>query len=303
MPTAVQSQVRLIFRRASRRSTGHDQLMFALRDLLRRHSRLHEANHRRIVVSCDACRANKTKCSGGIQCLLCARRGINCTFRSGLRRSKRASTSDGSTAVNASVREDDNNDDYESKLPTSSSPENFLAENSLRTEGKAFLPNHEFFLNLKIVPSKPVPTSEFQPLSPGMEAIYEILVAAKSSLEGAIQESDEVQEWAAKCVETYLKSFHLRWPIFNAPTFDVKTVSLPLAASVFVIGAWLQNSAKWSERFYALRVHDILLQRLLHNLVGILYSWGGSPLIFCRLTLNRCSKDRHGQSNFFRRFS
>jgi hypothetical protein len=278
--------------------------MFAPRDLLRRHSILHEASHTRIVVSCDACRANKTKCSGGTQCLLCTRRGIDCTFRSGLRRSKRASTSDESTTVNASVREDDNNDDDESMLPTSSRPENFLADNSLRTEGELFLPNHELFLNLTIVPSKPAPTSEFQPLSPGMGAIYELLVAEKSSLEGAIQESDELKEWVAKCLETYFKNFHLRWPIFHAPTFDVITVSLPLAASVCVVGAWLQNSAKWTERLYALRVHEILLQRLLRNLVGILYSClGGSPLIFCRLTLNRCSKDRHGQSNFFRRFS
>ena len=241
--------------------------MFTARDLLRRHSILHEASHTRIVVSCNACRANKTKCSGGTQCLLCARRGINCTFRSGLGRSKRASTRDGSTAVNASVREDDNNNDDESMLPTSSTPDNFQAKTSLRTEGE-LLSNHEFLLNLKIVPSRPVPAREFQPLSPGMEAIYELLVAEKSSLEGAMQESDELRAWVAKCLETYFKSFHLRWPIFNAPTFDVITMPLHVAASICVIGAWLQNSTSWTERFCALRVHGILLQHLLRNLVG-----------------------------------
>jgi hypothetical protein len=276
--------------------------MFAPRDVLRRHSLIHEASRTRTVVSCDACRANKTKCSGGTQCLLCARRGINCTFRSDLHRSKRASTVDGSTAVNTSVREDDNNDDDESMLLTSSRPENFLAENSLRREGE-LLPNHELFLNLTIVPSKPGPTSEFQSLSPGIEAIYELLVTEKSSLEGAVQESDELQEWISTCLETYFKNFHLRWPILHAPTFDVITVSLPLTASVCVIGEWLQNSAEWTERVGALRMHEILLERLLHNLVGALLSLGDSPLIFCRLPLNRFWKERHGQLNCFRRFS
>ncbi|KAK9235801.1 hypothetical protein V1525DRAFT_251641 [Lipomyces kononenkoae] len=255
----------------TRHQATHDQLVhicnvcqrrFSRRELLRRHSVLHDPSHIRTVVSCDACRANKTKCSGGTQCLLCARRGINCTFRNGLRRSKRASTGDLSTIVNASVREDYDN---ESMLPASSRPGNFLAGNSLRTEGE--LLDHEWLLNLSIVPSKPVPTSQFQPLSPGMEAIYELLVAEKSSLEGAMQGSDELQEWLTKCLETYFKSFHLRWPILNAPTFDVKTVSLPLAASVCVIGAWLRNGAKRNERLFALRVHEILLQRLLHNLI------------------------------------
>ena len=272
MPAAVQSKVRLSFRCPSMPSIGHDQLIFVPRDLLRRHSLLHEPSHTRIVVSCDACRANKTKCSGGVQCMLCARRGINCTFRSGLRRSKRPSTSDGSTAVNTSIREDDNNDDDESMLPTNSGSENSLAGNSLRTE-RELLPDHELFLNLSIVPSKPAPTNEFQPLGPGMEAIYELLLAEKSSLEGATQESDELQEWAAKCLETYFKSFHVRWPILNAPTFDVITEPLPLAASVCVIGAWLQDGTKQTERLCALRVHEILLQRLLHNLVCILYSF------------------------------
>jgi hypothetical protein len=248
--------------------------MFAPRDVLRRHSLLHDASHTRTVVSCDACHANKTKCSGGTQCLLCERRGINCTFRGGLHRSKRAPTGDGSTAVNASIREDINNDDDESMLPTNSRPENFLAENSLRRGRELLLPNHELFLNLTIVPSKPGPTSEFQSLSPGIDAIYELLVADKSSLEGAVQESDELQKWVAKCLKTYFNNFHLRWPILHAPTFDVLTVSLPLTASVCVIGSWLQNTAECTERFGALRMHEILLQRLLHNLVGALLSLG-----------------------------
>ena len=277
--------------------------MFAPRDVLHRHSLLHQTNHTRVIVSCDACRANKTKCSGGTQCSLCARRGIDCTFRSSLHRSNRASISDVPTTNNASAREDDNNDSDESMLPPSSRLEKFLGEDSLHTEGELYLPNHELFLNLTIVPSRPAPTSEFQSLTPGIEAIYELLVAEKSSLEGTVQESDELHKWVAKCLEAYLKNFHLRWPLFNAPTFDLVTAPLHLAASVCVIGAWLQNNAEWTERFCALRVHEILLQRLLHDLVGTLYPSRGSVLILCRLTLDRCPKDRHGQLNFFKRSS
>ena len=257
--------------------------MLALpRDLLRRHSVVHEASHTRVVISCDVCRANKTKCSGGIPCSLCSRRGINCTFRSNIRRSKRASTGDGSTAVNASL-----SGNGEPVLPPSSRPENIMADNPLRIEGERLLPNEQFFLNLPIVPSKPVPASESQPLSPGMEAIYELVVAEKSSLEGAIEKSDELQEWVTKSLESYFKTFHHRWPIVHAPTFDIGTVPLSLAASVCVIGVWLQNSGKWAERFYALRVHESLLGRLIRDMVRILYPpLEGIPLIFSRLTPN-----------------
>jgi hypothetical protein len=288
MPAAIQSQVGPAFLPHPGSAAGHDQLTFASRDLLRRHSGLHEASHTRVAISCDACRANKTKCSGGTQCLLCARRGINCTFRSSFRQPKGASTSDGSAAVNASISEDNRNDDDESTPPGSSGPENFLTENALSTDGEPLPPTLEFFGNLTIVPSNPAPGSEFQPLAPGIEAIYGLLVAEKSSLEGVIQEFDELQEWLTKYRMAYFRSFHLRWPILHAPTFDIRTVSLPLAASVCVIGAWFQSCEKWTERFYALRVHDILVQRLLQSMVRILCSSPrDSPLISHRLSRNR----------------
>ena len=154
-------------------------------------------------------------------------------------------------------------------LPPSSRSEDVLAGDSLCTkEGEPCPPNHELFLNLTIVPSRPAPTSELQLLKPGIEAICELLVAETSSLEGAIHDSDELHEWLAKCLEAYLNNFHLRWPLFNAPAFDLLTAPLHLAASVCVIGVWLRNNTEWSERVCALRVHEILIQRLLHDLVG-----------------------------------
>lgn len=248
--------------------TGHSPLIVIPRDVLRRHSLLHQANHTRVVVSCDACRANKTKCSGGAQCSLCARRGIACTFQNNLRRSKRAATNDAPPAGNSCVGENENNHSVESLVPASPRAEALLSGESLCTEEEHNLPDHALFLKLKIVPSLPVASGELRSPAPGMEAIYEFLVSEKSSLKGIIQESDEFQDWVAKCLEAYLNNFHLRWPLLNAPSFDLVSAPLHLAASVFVIGTWLRNDTEWTERFCALQVHDLLLQYLLHVLVG-----------------------------------
>lgn len=150
-------------------------------------------------------------------------------------------------------------------------PENNLPpEDAIPTAGELLPPPVELFLNLTIVPSNPAPTSDFQPLSSGIEAIYELLIAEQPSLEGVTRESEDLQGCLKRYRMTYFKSFHLRWPILHAPTFDLVTASLPLAASACVIGAWFQNSGNADERFYALRVHELLLQRLIYNLVRIL---------------------------------
>lgn len=239
------------------------------RDLLRRHSNLHEANHTRVVVSCDACRANKTKCSGGTQCSLCARRGITCTFRNGRQRSKIASTSDVSRALDVSVGDDDNV--LGLLLPsTGLIPGSSLAKSALHHEGET-LPSADFIQSLTIVPSKPGTMSELRLSSQGMEAIYDLLIAESSSLENAIPEADELHGQVANYLETFFECIHLRWPILNAPTFhmDVRTVPLNLAASVCVIGAWFRSSARQTDKFYALKVHEVLLRRLLHQVVCV----------------------------------
>ncbi|OJJ42562.1 hypothetical protein ASPZODRAFT_20332 [Penicilliopsis zonata CBS 506.65] len=197
------------------------QRRFSRKELLRRHAAVHELNYTRAVVSCNACHANKTKCSGGPRCSLCARRGINCTFQRG----------------------------------TTESASSFPARD-------------EWLLNLSIIPSKQIYPGDLEALSPGMEAIHQVLVAEKpSSLEEAIQESDEWREWRTRCMETYFQCFHLRWPILNAPSFDLTTASLSLTASVCVIGTQLQKDSRSTERLWADQVHDLLLEQLLRALI------------------------------------
>jgi len=250
------------------------------------------------------CRNNKTKCSGGTQCSLCARRGIKCSFRSGSQRSNNIPTSDVPTSENDPTGESYNYDLNELLLLPDSTSENLLAENSLPTkEGEPHLPDPELLLNLKIVPSRPVPTNALPSLAPGIDAIHELLSAEQTSLEATIQESDQWHGWLNKCLDAYLKKFHVRWPLFNAPTFDLMTAPLHLTASVCVIGVWLQVSAASTERFWALRVHEVLQHRLLNILVGALHPSRSSVLIHRRSNLTWRPLDRHGQSSFSRRFS
>lgn len=163
----------------------------------------------------------------------------------------------------------DDDDDDETTPPSSSRPENGLNQELLQK-------NVKFLQNLTIVPSQPS-TTNFPLSSQGMGGIYELLVANKPSFEAALQECEELKVQVSKYIDTYIQAFHLRWPVLHAPTLDneIGTMSLPLAAAACLIGAWFQNSPDWTERFYALRVHEVLLERSLHRLVRCSNSSGG----------------------------
>ncbi|EED22985.1 hypothetical protein TSTA_064520 [Talaromyces stipitatus ATCC 10500] len=240
------------------------QRQFSRKDLLRRHASLHEASHTRMVVSCEACRANKSKCSGGTRCSRCARRGIECIYRGGPPQAKRMLRSDESEAeANASVREDTEHEDGNDELTllTSSTPETSLSWEVLQR-------NVQFLKTITIVSPQLNPSSGCLPLGQGMEGIYELLIAEESSLEVAMEKSDGMKGHVSRYTQIYLKNFHLRWPILHGPTLsnEIDSISLPLAASMCLIGAWFQDSKGSNEILYALKVHDILLERLLHSL-------------------------------------
>ena len=171
--------------------------------------------------------------------------------------------------------------------PSSMLEPDSLTGNANSTAEELLPPPVELFLNLTIAPSSPAPISDLQPLSSGIEAIYELLIAEQSSLEANVQESEDLRSCLARYRGSYFKSFHLRWPFLHGPTFDLATASLPLAASVCVIGAWLQSSEDLDERFYALRVHELLLQRLLYNLVSLLF-----PSLISKILSTYFSVDR-----------
>ncbi|RAO69768.1 uncharacterized protein BHQ10_005780 [Talaromyces amestolkiae] len=128
--------------------------------------------------------------------------------------------------------------------------------------------NVKFLQNLTVVPSQSG-TSNFPLSSHSMGGLYELLLADKPSFEEALQDCEESKARVREYIDTYIKSFHLRWPVLHAPTLDneIGTMPLSLAAAACLIGAWFQNSADWTERFYSLRMHEVLLERLLHSLI------------------------------------
>lgn len=163
---------------------------------------------------------------------------------------------------------DDGDGKEEEEPPTNSRPEPSLNQELLQR-------NVKFLQNLTIVPSQQS-TTNFPLSNQRMGGIYELLIADKPSFDAALQKCEESKAQVSEYIDTYIKTFHLRWPILHAPTLNIEigTFSLPLAAAACLIGAWFQNSADWTERFYALKVHEVLLERLLHSLVRF------SPLIF-----------------------
>lgn len=103
-----------------------------------------------------------------------------------------------------------------------------------------------------------------------MKGIYELLLAGKSSLEGAMENVEGMKGCVSKYTETYLRCFHLRWPILHAPTLNIEIYNMPvpLSASVCLIGAWLQDNVGRNERCNVLKVHETLLERLLQSVVS-----------------------------------
>ena len=262
MPTSVQSQVMSTVHLYSchvARSANSTS-----RDLLRRHVLLHKVRDPRTLVSCDACHANKTKCSGRPPCSLCTRRGVNCTFRDRSRRFKGSPTRDGTKPVNPSSCQD-GQDEPSSHI--SSTPSNALTEAFHGAEKGDLSTNLDFFRNLTIVPTQRTPGRDYQPMGAGMEAVYETLIAGYSSLNEVLQESHVLRAWVADSSAAYFKDLHIRWPVLHAPTFDMKQDPLPLTATVCMIGTWLQSPPTSADRLYALRVHEFLVQGFLQDIV------------------------------------
>lgn len=238
-------------------------------DLLQRHSALHARGRTRIAVSCDACRANKSRCSGGARCQLCTRRGIDCTFQGNLDHAKKALTDIRSISTNASLDEVDSNFN-EASLPVALNRHEPLDRGSLQAESTTG--RHDWVLDFTIIPSKAKGNVavRLEPADSGMNAIYELLLGEMpSSLEELAQGSDTMEKFLEASTKTYFERFHLRWPLLNAPPFDPETALFSLTASVCIIGIWLQPHADQSERHNALRVHDALLQRFTYDMVKV----------------------------------
>jgi hypothetical protein len=141
-----------------------------------------------------------------------------------------------------------------------------LSAGELLSRGRDLL-SHELFRGLSIAPSQPVSTRPSQVIGPGIKAIEELLLAGNDLTEGLMPQASDGHAWLCQKAAIYFRDFHLRWPVLNGPSFDVKAAASPLAISVCVVGVWSDNYSNPQDRTCALRVHEILLQRLLHRIV------------------------------------
>ncbi|KZZ97380.1 Transcription factor [Moelleriella libera RCEF 2490] len=70
--------------------------------------------------------------------------------------------------------------------------------------------------------------------------------------------------WLSRCVNSYLATFHGRWPILHGPTLNEVTDSVPTIALIVAIDSWLQGEAKLKDQI--LQIHGLLVERFYREL-------------------------------------
>ncbi|KAL2671278.1 hypothetical protein Neosp_013858 [[Neocosmospora] mangrovei] len=183
--------------------------------------------------ACDACHANKTKCDGGIQCTLCAKRGISCTYKLVSK-----SSSDGKTSKsNASP----------SNSPTSPSP---AAAIGFREAFAAAAANMR--TTLQSSPKEDEVTA-------GLKRIAGELASREISIDGSTRMSSADKDWMEASSKEFFDRFHDSWPILHAPSFFPMDHALVVSVSVVMISSWLKNPDGMAEP--VLRLHEVLMER------------------------------------------
>ncbi|KAI8656524.1 Zn(2)-C6 fungal-type domain-containing protein [Fusarium sp. Ph1] len=212
------------------------QRSFTRNDLLRRHLTRHDmpaAPDPRRGRACDACHANKTKCDGGIQCTLCAKRGISCTYKLVSK-----SSSDGKTSKsNASP----------SNSPTSPSP---AAAIGFREAFASAAANMRTTL---------LSSPKEDEVTAGLKRIAGELASREISIDGSTRMSSADKDWMEASSKEFFERFHDSWPILHAPSFFPMDHALVVSVSVVMISSWLKNPDGMAEA--VLRLHEVLMER------------------------------------------
>ncbi|KAH7037091.1 uncharacterized protein B0I36DRAFT_61654 [Microdochium trichocladiopsis] len=230
-------------------------------DLLRRHAARHEADDIaaagglaavRKTRACDACRANKTRCSGnGPQCTLCTKRGVECTFQD-----------DDRTGTNTAVPGDPLNQGttpsstVSMTASTAGSLENrlnnlppalveFLHSCSVQPNPSKPHPEPVSFGRTGVTPRLPSPPA-YSPVTDSgslLDAVYELLISSNGSsyLGSNMAASPRFEAWVTSCANSYFEWFHPRWPVMHAPSTSMSSSSISLVAIILMVGCWFQD--------------------------------------------------------------
>ncbi|KAH7161172.1 hypothetical protein EDB81DRAFT_866684 [Dactylonectria macrodidyma] len=206
-------------------------------DVLRRHLARHNMpaapDHRR-GRACDACRANKTTCDRGTQCTLCAKRGIDCTYkfvstnRGGCQSPTRDVTSSASTAL----------------------PQHAPRHIGIR---EAFTPAATS-MGTEVSQSPGEDT-----LAGRLAQIANKLLSREISVEEDPKVSSQDNEWMEANSNEFFGRFNDAWPIIHGPLFFRNDGSFIVSISVVMISSWLENPDDFSE--LALLIHESLMEQ------------------------------------------
>lgn len=157
--------------------------------------------------ACDACRLNKTKCDGGVQCSLCAKRSISCTF-------ELATTARPLLFVTGTAVRGDNDTGVSSRPPSQLRPP-VLAPESTAQDAPPNNPRPLLDMSMEVLPQD---AAGAQPAQLGISMILDGISASptKSSL-AELKAPDAVQIWFTTCCRSYLEHFHHHWAVLHAP--------------------------------------------------------------------------------------
>ncbi|KAK3381199.1 hypothetical protein B0H63DRAFT_197642 [Podospora didyma] len=248
---------------------------FTRNDMLQRHAaRHHDAKDGKPVYrsrqACDACRANKTKCSGGTQCLLCAKREIACTY-------------------NRSVQDTNAVDGPIEGTVSQVSPTHHATTSvtipSPTILGSSHTPGFDATADHEVEPPPALGAAPDPEIAP--EATHEephttacvaragmllALTAIKSrprSLDALLDSAPpSVRAWFTDCCTTYMDGFHIHWPVIPMVQFDIARDPLDACLPVVIIGCWLQGEHDGEAKNLAIEAHQRLVDRYFREMTG-----------------------------------
>lgn len=218
---------------------------FTRNDVLKRHIAVHETaqvSTSRTWRACDACHENKTKCDGGEQCALCTKRGISCTYaRDGSSVEATSDEKGNSRAENPAVTEvvEPTQDDQVMESPTPAATGTSLPGDS--------------------------PRDYVEISRAGIECVTSAVATEMAGKKQTHTPSGN-RAWLAKCIRTYFRSFHERWPIVHAPVFDEKTDGTYIVATVIMIGSWHADDPSVREGIF--KLHDRFMFYLSRKMIS-----------------------------------
>ncbi|KAK3314129.1 hypothetical protein B0H66DRAFT_607363 [Apodospora peruviana] len=217
--------------------------MILFSDMLQRHIARH-AHHvgnvarpsRRSRQACDACRANKTKCGGGVQCSLCEKRGIACTYDqpvAGGAGSTAGEETRDSRPVHPSAPVVD--------LLSPSSPRASVPPVTITSTPEPPPATVEMAHQLRAEKSA-IAGATAAAATAGMRLVLAGVSAKPGSFASLLAASlADVRAWYADCCAAYVDEFHIHWPVLPLVTLDIERDAAETCVAMAMIGCWIRG--------------------------------------------------------------